>query len=156
MLTSIGTIHTPFDQLENMPIQPKGAHAIQGQLEIRPEYAAGLKDLDGFSHIYLIYQFHRAQRTALVVTPFMDTVERGVFATRSPLRPNHLGLSIVELLSIKDNIVTVQGVDMLDGTPLIDIKPYITAFDQVSDCRSGWMQASGEEVTKKRSDRRFL
>lgn len=156
MFTPIGTIHSPFDQLENMPIQPKGARDIAGRLVVQPEYAAGLKDLDGFSHLYLIYEFHMAQRTELSVTPFMDTVKRGVFATRSPLRPNHLGLSVVELVSIENNVVNIRGVDVLDGTPLYDIKPYIAAFDEVQDSTSGWMQANHDEVAQKRSDRRFL
>ena len=152
----IGTIHTPFTTLENMPIQPKGAKEVIGTIEIRKEFVRGLEDLDGFSHIYLLYEFHMAQKTALKVTPFMDTRKRGVFATRSPLRPNHIGLSLVMLKKIEDNIITVQGIDVLDGTPLLDIKPYIAAFDEVQKSSSGWMQSSKEEVTLKRSDGRFV
>ncbi len=151
----IGTIHTPFTTLENMPIQPKGAKEVIGTIEIEREFIQGLEDLNGFSHIYLLYEFHMAQKTALKVTPFMDTRKRGVFATRSPLRPNHIGLSLVMLKKIEDNIITVQGIDVLDGTPLLDIKPYIAAFDEVQKSTSGWMQSSTEEVTMKRSDRRF-
>ena len=151
----IGTIRSPFQKLQDMPIQPKGAVAEFGTVEVFTEFAEGLRDLDGFSHVYLLYQFHEARRTELSVVPFMDTVSRGVFATRSPLRPNHIGLSIVELIGIKDNIVTVRGIDVLNGTPLLDIKPYIAAFDEVENSRSGWMQASRDEVSAKRSDDRF-
>jgi len=151
----IGTIHTPFTTLENMPIQPKGAEEIIGTIEVKREFVQGLDDLGGFSHIYLLYEFHMARKTALKVTPFMDTIQRGVFATRSPLRPNHIGLSLVMLKKIEDNIITVQGIDVLDSTPLLDIKPYIAAFDEIQKSSSGWMQSSGEEVIQKRSDRRF-
>ena len=100
-MKKIGTIHTPFDKLENMPIQPKGAGEVIGTVELQEKYVEGLADLDGFSHIYLLYEFHMAQRTALTVIPFMDTSPRGVFATRSPLRPNHIGISIVRLIGIE-------------------------------------------------------
>lgn len=151
----IGIIHSPFNSLANMPVQPRGAADIEGELIVDLEYAEGLADLDGFSHIYLIYRFHRAVRTELKVTPFMDDRVRGVFATRSPLRPNHIGLSIVELLSVKGNSLIVRGVDILDGTPLLDIKPYIDVFDKVAESRSGWLKADKSEVAKKRSDSRF-
>ena len=152
----IGIIHSPFKNLKDMPIQPKGAAIREGEGEVFADFAEGLRDLDGFSHIYLLYQFHQAQRTELSVVPFMDTVARGVFATRSPLRPNHIGLSIVELVKIEANIVTIRGVDVLDGTPLLDIKPYIAAFDEILGSRSGWMQASREQVSAARSDDRFI
>lgn len=154
-LDPIGIIHSPFTELENMPIQPAGAKEIIGTLEILPQYAEGLADLGGFSHLYLLYLFHRAQRTALTVIPFLDTVERGVFSTRSPLRPNHLGISIVELLEVLGNEVRVRGIDILDNTPLLDIKPYIANFDQVSNSTSGWMKAGRQEVAEKVSDGRF-
>ena len=151
----IGKIHTPFTTLEDMPIQPKGAKEVIGTIEVNEQFVQGLEDLDGFSHIYLLYEFHMAPKIALKGTPFMDTSRRGVFATRSPLRPNHIGLSLVMLKKIEDNIITVQGIDVLDGTPLLDIKPYIAAFDEVQKSSSGWMQSSDEEVILKRSDRRF-
>jgi len=154
-MKKIGTIHTPFTTLEDMPIQPKGAKKIIGTIEVNSEFIEGLADLDGFSHIYLLYEFHMAKKTALKVTPFMDTSKRGVFATRSPLRPNHIGLSLVRLKKIEKNIITVQGIDVLDGTPLLDLKPYIAAFDEVRKSSSGWMQSSEEDVAGKRSDRRF-
>ena len=155
-MQSIGTIHTPFTVLEDMPIQPKGAAETIGTVELEEQYMQGLADLEGFSHIYLLYEFHMARRTELTVIPFMDTHPRGVFATRSPLRPNHIGISIVQLIGVEKNIVTVRGIDILNGSPLLDIKPYIAAFDAVQDSRSGWMQGSDEDVIAKRSDRRFV
>lgn len=152
----IGTIQSPFKELENMPIQPKGAKEVIGKIVVDMAYIDGLKDLDGFSHIYVIYEFHKATRTETTVIPFMDTQPRGVFATRTPLRPNHIGLSLVELLEIEENVITIKGVDILDGTPLLDIKPYIKAFDGVSNTRSGWMEAGEEQVSEKRSDARFM
>ncbi len=154
-MKKIGTIHTPFTTLEDMPIQPKGAKEVIGTIEVDNEFIEGLADLDGFSHIYLLYEFHMAKKTALTVTPFMDTKKRGVFATRSPLRPNHIGLSLVRLKKIEKDIITVQGIDVLDGTPLLDLKPYIAAFDEVQESNSGWMQASEKDVARKRSDKRF-
>jgi len=154
-LQPIGTIHSPYKTLRDMPIQPKGAARELGTIEVFSEHTPGLRDLEGFSHIYLLYQFHKAERTELSVIPFMDSTARGVFATRSPLRPNHIGLSIVELTDVTGNIITIRGIDVLDGTPLLDIKPYIAAFDEVQNSRSGWMQASPAEVAAKRSDGRF-
>ncbi|MBF0378180.1 MAG: tRNA (N6-threonylcarbamoyladenosine(37)-N6)-methyltransferase TrmO [Desulfamplus sp.] len=154
-METIGIIHSPFKSIEDMPIQPKGAVGIEGTLHINEDYIEGLKDLDGFSHIYIIYLFHKANKTSLTVVPFMDTSERGVFATRSPLRPNHIGLSIVELIKIEESIITIRGVDVLDQTPLLDIKPYIANFDSVTQSSSGWMRANVDEISKKRSDDRF-
>ncbi len=151
----IGTIHSPYSSIEDMPIQPKGALKIQGHVLMAKQYSKGLQDLKGFSHIYLLYHFHEASRTELLVTPFMDTEKRGVFATRSPLRPNHIGISIVKLVEVEGNKVTVEGIDILDGTPLLDIKPYIEKFDGVKESTSGWMRASADEISRKRSDNRF-
>lgn len=152
----IGIIHSPFKSLEDMPIQPRGAGEATGSVVVEELYREGLADLEGFSHIYLLYSFHQARRTALSVVPFMDTRPRGVFATRSPLRPNHIGLSIVAIEAIAGNVITVRGIDVLDGTPLLDIKPYIAAFDEVGSSLSGWMQGSAAEVAEKRSDGRFV
>ena len=152
----IGTIHTPYTSLEQMPIQPKGAKEVLGTLQIRQEYIQGLKDLDGFSHLYLIYFFHQAKRTELEVIPFMDTTERGIFSTRSPLRPSHIGLSVTELVSINDNIVTIRGIDVLDGTPLLDIKPFIPQFEDIGDVKTGWMTKDDNAVIQTRSDDRFV
>lgn len=155
-METIGIISTPFTTLEDMPIQPRGAAETVGTVTVERRYLAGLADLDGFSHIYLLYHFHRATRVELTVVPFMDTVERGVFATRSPLRPNHIGLSLVELVGVEGRVLTVRGIDVLDGTPLLDVKPYIASFDQVAQSRSGWMQSDGAAVAATRSDSRFV
>ncbi len=154
-INPIGIIHSPHKSIEDMPIQPKGASEIAGHIIIDEKFIDGLQDLNGFSHIYLLYSFHEATRTELLVTPFMDTQKRGVFATRSPLRPNHIGISIVKVQRIEGNQVYVKGIDVLDGTPLLDIKPYIEKFDVVKESTSGWMQASDEEIREKRSDERF-
>ena len=158
-LHSIATVRSPFCDLVNMPVQPKGAKETYATLEFKPEYKEGLKDLDGFSHVYLIYFFHEVAEPKLSVIPFNDKTHtpRGVFSTRTPMHPNGLGLSVVELISVKDNIVTIKGVDILDGTPLLDIKPYIENFDKVEgEVRSGWMTSSEDEVSQKRSDDRFV
>ncbi|RLB65133.1 MAG: tRNA (N6-threonylcarbamoyladenosine(37)-N6)-methyltransferase TrmO [Deltaproteobacteria bacterium] len=151
----IGLIHSPYYSIEDMPIQPKGASKVEGYVIVDEQYIDGLQDIEGFSHIYLLYSFHKATRTELLVTPFMDKQTRGVFATRSPLRPNHIGMSIVKLKSVEGNKVVVKGIDILDGTPLLDIKPYIEQFDGVKESASGWLQASNEEISNKRSDSRF-
>ena len=151
----IGVIHSPFTRLEDMPIQPVGAQDATGTVVVDEQYAPGLKDLDGFSHLHLLYHFHRAGRVELAVVPYLDTTKRGVFATRSPLRPVQIGLSLVELISIDGNRLAIRGVDVLDGTPLLDIKPFIPHFDNRPDARSGWMQAPQAKVEKQRSDDRF-
>ena len=154
-INPIGIIHSPYKSIEDMPIQPKGASEVSGHVIVNEEYVDGLQDLDGFSHIYLLYRFHKAKRTEMLVIPFMDEKTRGVFSTRSPLRPNHIGLSIVKLTGIEANNVFVKGIDVLDGTPLLDIKPYMEEFDAVKNSVSGWLRASDEEIRKKRSDKRF-
>lgn len=154
-IESIGTIHTPHKSIENMPIQPKGAVGIEGYVAVDKQYEQGLKDLNGFSHIYLVYFFHKAIRTELQVKPFMDTQTRGVFATRSPLRPNHIGISIVRLKHIDNNRLMVSDIDILDNTPLLDIKPYVECFDRINVSQSGWLTASEREIQEKRSDCRF-
>lgn len=155
----IGTIYTPFCNLVNMPVQPKGAKDTYATIEIKEEFQSGLKDLDGFSHVYLIYYFHKIKEPKLSVIPFNDMTHnmRGVFSTRTPMHPNSIGLSVVEVVKVEDNIVTIKGVDILDGTPLLDIKPYIENFDKVEgEVKSGWMRASIEEVENKKSDDRFI
>jgi tRNA (adenine37-N6)-methyltransferase len=152
----IGTIYSPHNNLKNMPIQPKGAKGVEGFVLIKNEYLEGLSDLAGFSHVYLIYFFHEASRVEMKVIPFMDKTERGVFSTRSPLRPNHIGLSIVELVGVEHNKILLSGIDVLDGTPLLDIKPYIENFDKVDQSRSGWMNRSSEDVKNRRSDNRYI
>jgi tRNA-Thr(GGU) m(6)t(6)A37 methyltransferase TsaA len=152
---SIGVISTPFQSIEGMPIQTIGAVGIRGRVQIWPEFAAGLKDLEGFSHIILLYHFHHVKGAKLQVTPFLDSEPRGLFATRAPRRPNPIGLSVVRLLQIQDNVIEVENVDMLDGTPLLDIKPYVPAFDVHSVQRVGWLAQVQDQANEKRSDERF-
>jgi tRNA-Thr(GGU) m(6)t(6)A37 methyltransferase TsaA len=151
----IGIIHTPFRELENMPIQPSGAAGICGTVDLYPEFAEGLKDLDGFSHLILLYRFHESRGYSLTVTPFLDSETRGVFATRAPKRPNPIGLSIVRLVRIQGSTLGIENVDILDGTPLLDIKPYVPEFDHQEDCRIGWLEQVHRMVKTKRSDDRF-
>lgn len=153
----IGTIHSPFSEREGMPIQPKGAEDVPGTVELLPEFAEGLKDLDGFSHVILLYHFHLSEGFSLTVTPFMDTEKRGLFSTRAPKRPNPIGLSIVRLVAVKNTTLDILDVDVLDGTPLLDIKPFTPAFDLPSgEIRSGWIEKKAGEVKGKRADGRFV
>jgi tRNA-Thr(GGU) m(6)t(6)A37 methyltransferase TsaA len=122
--------------VKGTPIQPAGAGGVLGFVEVEPQYEAGLKDLTGFSHIILLYHFHRGRGVKLCVTPFMDTEEHGVFATRAPCRPNPIGLSIVKLLGMNGRVLEIEGVDVLDRTPLLDIKPYVPDFDCPQDTRT--------------------
>ena len=154
--TPIGTIHSPFTSLDGMPIQPLAATDVRGTIVIEPQYQAGLKDLDGFSHIILIYHFHRSTGYRLAVTPFLDTVERGLFATRAPRRPNPIGLSVVRLIAIEGPILQIKDVDMLDGTPLLDIKPWVPAFDTRKNVRTGWLEQKQANGRSTKSDSRFV
>lgn len=134
----IGTIHSCFSDQSSTPIQGVFSDA-KGTVELFPEYVEGLKDIEGFSHLFLIYHFDRAQAHCLVQKPFLDgSRERGIFATRHFNRPNHIGLSLVELLKVNGNVLEIRGVDILDGTPLLDIKPYVRQFDIRENVRSGW------------------
>jgi len=151
----IGIIHTPFKEVENMPIQPSGATGIRGTVELFPEFADGLKDLDGFSHLILLYHFHGSRGYKLTVTPFLDSEPRGVFATRAPKRPNPIGLSIVNLLQIRGCSLEIENVDILDGTPLLDIKPYVPEFDHQENCRIGWLEQVRGTAKARKSDDRF-
>ena len=155
-LTAIGTIFTPYKELTDMPIQPTGARGVAGRIELRADLINGLKDLDGFLHIIVLYQFHRVKRIDLQVIPFLDREPRGVFATRAPTRPNPLGLSVLALKNIGGNSLAVEDVDMLDGTPLLDIKPYIPAFDRPEQVRTGWLQEASTCPATARSDGRFV
>ncbi len=151
----IGVIHTPFREPVGTPIQPRAARGIRGYIEVFPEYAEGLSDLEGFSHVILLYHFHRAGPMRLKVRPFMDTEERGVFATRAPARPNPIGISVVRLLGIEGNVLRVSDVDILDGTPLLDIKPYVPEFDAPEDVRLGWLETRIGRLPGTRDDGRF-
>jgi tRNA-Thr(GGU) m(6)t(6)A37 methyltransferase TsaA len=151
----IGIIHSPFFEPKGMPIQPSGAADVRGTAEVFEEYRAGLKDLDGFSHIILLYHFHRGREFRLQVVPFMDTQPRGLFATRAPSRPNPIGLSVVRLDRIENGILCIRNVDILDGTPLLDIKPYVPEFDSQGEIRTGWLEEARKTVKRRRADKRF-
>ena len=151
-LTAIGIVRTPFTQIAGTPIQ--GATTCgEGIVEVFPEFADGLRDLDGFDRVWLIYFFDRAVEAHLAVRPYLDDCERGVFATRSPARPNHLGLCAVRLLRVEGRRLFVSGLDMIDGTPLIDIKPYVPEFDAFAVERTGWY--AGKSACGVVADRRF-
>ncbi len=150
----IGIIHTPFKEPAGIPIQPAAAHGINGTVTVFTQYRQGLQDLDGFSYIILIYHFHRVQKYSLKVTPFMDNQLRGVFATRAPARPNHIGLSVVQLLEIEDVTLHIQDVDMVDGTPLLDIKPYVPGFDYHETPKIGWLEKNIYKLKDTRGDSR--
>lgn len=154
-LKPIGVIHTPFKKREGMPIQPAGGAGVKGTIEVFEELSDGLKDLDGFSHIILLFQFHLSEGFKLHVLPFMDTENRGVFATRAPRRPNPIGLSVVKLERIEGAILHIQNIDILDGTPLLDIKPYVPEFDGNEDIRTGRLEEARKTVRRRRSDDRF-
>ena len=151
----IGTIHSSFKEPEGTPIQPAGAKGIHGTVEVFPEYAEGLKDVEGFSHIILIFHFHLSRRAPLKVKPYMDNEMRGVFATRSPSRPNPIGISVVRLIGIEDNILHIQDVDIVDGTPLLDIKPHVPEFDMREVVRVGWLEKNVHKLSASRDDGRF-
>ena len=153
--TPIGVIRTPFTTLEDMPIQPTGARNVLGEIHILDKYAEGLQDLDGFSHIHLLYNFHRNAGYDLKVVPFMDSVPRGLFSTRAPKRPNMIGMSIVRLESVEGNVLRVRGIDVLDETPLLDIKPYVAKFDVVDADRFGWLDQNADKAQTIKSDKRF-
>jgi len=149
----IGVIRTDHVVAGATPIQPAYAKGCRGRVEILPAFAEGLRDLEGFSHIYLIYHFHQAGTARLTVKPFLQDVERGVFATRAPCRPNALGLSVVELVNREGNVLHLNGVDILDGTPLLDIKPFVSRFDRIQSVRDGWQDQVNEETARKRGRR---
>jgi tRNA (adenine37-N6)-methyltransferase len=149
----IGIVHSPFRELEGMPIQPSRAGGIAGTVELFSQFKDGLQDLDGFSHIILLYHFHKATGYNLRVIPFLDTELRGLFATRAPKRPNAIGLSVVRLVGVEENRISIQDVDLLDGTPILDIKPYIPEFDERTKVRTGWLEAAISRDV--RSDDRF-
>jgi tRNA-Thr(GGU) m(6)t(6)A37 methyltransferase TsaA len=151
----IGVVHSPFQDPKGTPIQPTGGRDVSAQVEILPEYAEGLKDLDGFSHIFLIYQFHRTKGPRLLVTPFMDDELRGVFSTRAPTRPNPIGLSVVELVRVEGSTLHIKCVDVLDGTPVLDVKPYVPEVDSCGDARVGWLASAKDRFEKRRADHRF-
>jgi tRNA-Thr(GGU) m(6)t(6)A37 methyltransferase TsaA len=154
-LKAIGTIHSPFKNIEGMPIQPVGAQGIKGTIEFAAEYAEGLKDLEGFSHVILIYWLHLSAGYSLRVKPFLDIQERGVFATRAPQRPNAIGISVVRLIRVEGCLLEIEDVDIADGTPLLDIKPYIPEFDAPKADRIGWFLGKTDKANTHKADGRF-
>ena len=151
----IGVIRSPFSEPKETPIQSSAATEITGKVELFPEFADGLKDIEGFSHIILIYHFHLSKKTSLEVTPYMDTETHGVFSTRAPGRPNPVGISIVRLTSIEGNILLVKDIDIVNGTPLIDIKPYVPEFDIRENVRTGWLETNVNKLPDTKDDGRF-
>ncbi len=151
----IGVIHSPFTQRQGMPIQAAFAHAVSGTIELEPQYADGLKDLEGFSHLILLYHFHLSEGYQLQVKPFLEEEMHGVFAMRAPNRPNAIGISVVRLERIEGSRLYVSDLDVVDGTPLLDIKPYVPQFDDRHDVRIGWLEGRVHGAGSKRSDGRF-
>lgn len=155
IFTPIGTILTPFQEPRGTPIQPRAARGVAGTVALFPEFAAGLQDLDGFSHIFLIYHFHLSKAFSLKVKPFLDDEKRGVFATRAPARPNPIGVSLVRLAKVEGDNLQVLDVDMVNGTPLLDIKPFVPEFDVGPQARVGWLGQHLEKLRNTRDDGRF-
>jgi tRNA-Thr(GGU) m(6)t(6)A37 methyltransferase TsaA len=152
----IGIIHSEFIKPKGTPIQPPAAKGSKGTIELFIQYTEGLKDLNEFSHIILLYHFHQAKVSELVVNPFMDNEEKhGIFAMRAPSRPNSIGLSIVKLNRIENNVLYVQDLDIIDGTPLIDIKPYIPEFDVRENVKIGWLNKNVYKLSDTEDDERF-
>jgi len=151
----IGVIHSPFKEPRGTPIQPASAEGTDGIVEIFPEYAEGLRDVEGFSHIILLYHFHLSKRSTLLAKPYMDNEAHGVFAMRGPSRPNPIGVSIVCLVRVEGNMLHVRDVDIVDGTPLLDIKPYIPEFDIREVKRIGWLEKNLYKLSTSKDNGRF-
>ena len=154
-LSPIGTIHSPFADPKEMPIQPASASGVPGKVVVQAEFQEGLKDLDGFSHIILLYYFHLSSGYNLLPKPFLDDEPRGLFATRAPRRPNPIGFSILRLEKIDGLTLYVSNIDIIDGTPLLDIKPYVPAFDSHADATIGWLSGKLHRLSNFKSDDRF-
>jgi len=137
--TPIGVVHSPYKSMSDAPIQPRFS-GDEGEIEIFEEFADGLKDIEGFSHIWILFQFHATKGYELTVKPYLDEELRGVFACRAPRRPNPIGMSLVRLVKRDGRRLTIKGLDMIDGTPVIDIKPYVGAFDEDDEIRIGWLE----------------
>jgi tRNA-Thr(GGU) m(6)t(6)A37 methyltransferase TsaA len=151
----IGVVHSPFKEPKGTPIQPAGAKGINGTVEIFPAYAEGLKDIEGFSHIILLYHFHLSRESTLIAKPYMDDETHGVFAMRGPSRPNPIGISVVCLIRVEGNMLHIQDVDIVDGTPLLDVKPYIPEFDIREVQRIGWLERNVHKLSTSKDDGRF-
>jgi tRNA-Thr(GGU) m(6)t(6)A37 methyltransferase TsaA len=155
VLRPIGVVHSSHKKLEETPIQPAFAEGVKAEVEVFAEYREGLRDLEGYSHIYLIYYFHRAPAPKLTVIPYLQDTPRGLFATRAPCRPNPIGLSLVRLLKIENGVLHVEDIDVLDGTPLLDIKPYVSRFDSCEGARCGWQDQVDDSTARARGRRRL-
>lgn len=152
----IGLIRSPFKEPKGTPIQPIGARGQVGRLELDPKFAAGLKDLDGFSHLILLYRFHLSRGFELETAPFMDEATKGLFATRAPRRPNPIGLSVVRLKGVSGSVVEIEDVDVVDKTPLLDIKPFVPRFDiPDGEIEIGWLAEKSGSARETRADDRF-
>lgn len=152
----IGIIHSPFKEAKGTPIQAVAAQEIVGSIELDPEYVAGLKDIEGFSHLMLLYHFHLIRESSLLVKPFLDNELHGIFATRSPSRPNSIGISVVRLIKVEGNKLYIKDVDTIDGTPLLDIKPYVPKFDIRETEKTGWFEKSIHKLSHTKDDGRFI
>jgi tRNA-Thr(GGU) m(6)t(6)A37 methyltransferase TsaA len=151
----IGVIRSPWTTFEGMPLQSVAAPDVHGQIEIHPSFVPGLADLQDFSHLHVVAHLHRGAPGGLTVVPFLDDTPRGIFATRSPRHPNPIGLSVVRLLAVRGATLEIVGVDLIDGTPVLDIKPYVPAFDTVAAERTGWLERAAQRVHEVRADARF-
>jgi len=151
----IGIIHSQFKEQKGTPIQPSAAKGIEGTVEVFPKYEKGLKDIEGFSHIILIYHFHLSKYYSLEVVPFMDNKLHGIFTTRAPSRPNAVGISIVRLIKVEKNILYIKDVDIVDGTPLLDIKPFVLEFDNPKIIKKGWLEKNIKKLPQSKDNGRF-
>ena len=151
----IGIVHSPHKEPKGTPIQPSAATGVKATVEIFPEFAEGLTDLDGFSHIFIIYHCHLVGKSSLKVQPYMDNYTHGVFSTRAPSRPNPIGLSVVRLVSAEGNLLHIQDVDILDGTPVLDIKPLVPEFDMREVKKTGWLEKNVNKLPESKDDGRF-
>ena len=151
----IGVIRSPHKELAKIPIQPVFCKGIEGKLIVNSQYIDGIKELQEFSHIYLFYYFNHSQKTHLQVKPYLSDKKHGIFATRAPHRPNKLGMSLVRLVRIETNIIHIKDIDVLDNTPLLDIKPYIQRFDSRKNAKSGWQDSISDDAADERGIRDF-
>jgi len=152
----IGVIHSPFKEPRGVPIQPIAGKGVKGTVEVFPEYTEGLKDIEKFSHIILIYHFHLSQKSSLKVKPYMDDQVHGVFATRAPSRPNHIGISVVRLIKVEGEKLYIKDLDIIDNTPLLDIKPYVPEFDVRQVKKIGWLKKNVDKLPKMKDNGRFM
>jgi tRNA-Thr(GGU) m(6)t(6)A37 methyltransferase TsaA len=151
----IGVVHSPLKKTHGAPIQSFAAPDIEGVVEVLPQFAEGLRDIEGFSHLILIYHFHLSNEPTLTVRPYLDEETHGVFATRAPARPNSIGISVVRLLRVDGTKIHVAGLDILDGTPVLDIKPYVPQFDATGTEKIGWLKDRICMAEKTKDDGRF-